>query len=101
MDGILTLLLYAGLFFVMMRFGCGSHGRHGKQGGKTAQVHQHDDTSKTIDPVCGINVETEQGYGKMHHKQLYRFCSRNCLDKFETDPGRYTQPALVDSGGIT
>jgi len=98
MDGILTLLLYGALFFVMMRFGCGSHGRHGKRGEKTVQAHQHNDTAKTIDPVCGMPVESEQGYGKMHDQQLYRFCSRNCLDKFETDPARYIQPALISPG---
>ena len=27
--------------------------------------------------------------GIIHEKQLYRFCSRNCLDKFEADPDRY------------
>lgn len=35
MDSLLSLLLFAGLFFVMMRFGCGSHVMHGGHG------HQH------------------------------------------------------------
>ena len=30
--GLLTLLLYAGLFYLMMRFGCGAHMIHGHGG---------------------------------------------------------------------
>lgn len=29
MDGWLSVLLFAGLFYVMMRFGCGAHMAHG------------------------------------------------------------------------
>ena len=38
MDGLLSLLLFAGLFYVMMRFGCGSHmaHRHGGHGSPPA-----------------------------------------------------------------
>jgi len=32
MRGLLTLLLYAGLFYLMMRFGCGAHMIHGHGG---------------------------------------------------------------------
>lgn len=87
MEGFLSLLLFAGLFFLMMRFGCGAHvihGSHGK-GGKTAEM-----ANDHVDPVCGMSVDPESGYGKMHGGRLYRFCSRNCLDKFETEPARYT-----------
>ncbi len=29
MDGLLSFLLFAGLFYLMMRFGCGAHMVHG------------------------------------------------------------------------
>lgn len=29
MEGLFTLLLYAGLFYFLMRFGCGAHMTHG------------------------------------------------------------------------
>ena len=33
MEGLLTLLLFAGLFYFMMRFGCGAHAVHGHGSG--------------------------------------------------------------------
>lgn len=82
MEGLISFLLFAGLFYVMMRFGCGAHMIHGHGGG-------HGTASKHKDPVCGKDVDPQQGYGKMHEGVLYRFCSRRCLDAFEADPGRY------------
>ena len=83
MEGLGSLLLIGLFFYLMMRFGCGSHMVHGHGshgGGKEA---------KQIDPVCGVEVEVEKGYGKVHEGTLYRFCSRSCLDKFDADPERY------------
>ncbi|MCF6356143.1 MAG: YHS domain-containing protein [Candidatus Polarisedimenticolaceae bacterium] len=34
-------------------------------------------------------------------RTLYRFCSRNCLDKFEADPVRYLKQPAKDAGGET
>jgi hypothetical protein len=31
MNDLLSLLLFAALFFFMMRFGCGAHGSHGRK----------------------------------------------------------------------
>ncbi|NOY66025.1 MAG: YHS domain-containing protein [Gammaproteobacteria bacterium] len=81
MDGLLSLLIFAGLFYLMMRFGCGSHMVHGHNDKKAVTKH--------IDPVCGKEVNIEQGYGKMQDGDLYRFCSRECLDKFEENPVKY------------
>ncbi len=96
MEGLLSMLIFAGLFFVMMRYGCGAHMMHGHQGS-----HEHDRQNKNqqkhIDPVCGMEVDVEQGYGKMHDGNLYRFCSRDCLDKFEADPEQYLKNQ--DHGG--
>jgi len=36
-----------------------------------------------------MKVDPNAGYGMMHAGQLYRFCSRDCMDKFEADPERY------------
>ena len=86
MEGLLSLLLFGGLFFLMMRFGCGAHvmhGGHDHAGKADAQDTDH------LDPVCGMTVDQHAGYGKMHEGRLYRFCSRACLDKFEADPTRY------------
>ncbi len=82
MDGLLLLLVFAGVFYFMMRFGCGAHMVHGHSGHSKAG-------EKTIDPVCGVEVAIDKGYGKMYEGTLYRFCSRDCLDKFDADPGYY------------
>lgn len=82
MDGFFTFLIFAALFYVMMRFGCGAHMVHGHGSGGS-------DEGKHIDPVCGKDVPPNEGYGKMYEGQLYRFCSRSCLDKFEAEPNRF------------
>lgn len=90
MDGFISFLLFAGLFYVMMRFGCGAHMVHGHHGG-----HEPDtDDAKHVDPVCGKDVNPNEGYGKMHAEQLYRFCSRQCLDTFEAAPQRYLKKQM-------
>ncbi len=91
MEGLLSLLIFAGLFYLMMRLGCGAHGVHGSHGGGENADH--------VDPVCGMQVDPSQGYGKMYEGQLYRFCSRSCLDKFETEPERYLHAVAGSEGG--
>ena len=99
MDGLISLLLFAGFFYLMMRFGCGAHMVHGKHGNHGGNAKEESDAVKHIDPVCGMEVDAEQGYGKMHKGQLYRFCSRNCLDDFETNTGQYLNPPELGTGG--
>lgn len=82
MEGLGTLLLLALFFYLMMRFGCGAHMVHGS--------HQHSSSpTNHKDPVCGMNVEPDKGYGKVFEGQLFRFCSRSCLDKFDDNPEKY------------
>lgn len=90
MSGFLSLLLFAALFYSMMRFGCGAHMVHGHGG------HDHQGSGgggaregSAKDPVCGMPVELGQGYTKNHEGRMLHFCSRNCLDKFEAEPERY------------
>ena len=89
MEGLGSLLFFAIAFFLMMRFGCGSHMMHwhwSHSHSKTDSDGDDNKNGKYIDPVCGMEVETEQGYGEMFNSTLYRFCSRECLDKFDADP---------------
>jgi len=94
MDGLLWFLIFGGLFYVMMRYGCGAHMVHGHGG----HAPHGSSEGEPIDPVCGMTVTADQGYGKMHQGILYRFCSRNCLDKFEADPEKYVHPAAGVGG---
>jgi len=92
MDGLLSFLLFAGFFFLMMRFGCGAHMAHGHGAGhESKKLPPPDDAGRHVDPVCAKDVPPLEGYGKMHAGALYRFCSRDCLDAFEADPSRYAR----------
>ena len=56
MDRIVSFLLFAALFYFMMRFGCGSHMIHGHQ-----RHEGHDETEPhagepSKDPVCGMEA---------------------------------------------
>ena len=98
MEGLLSLLLFAGLFFVMMRFGCGAHMVHGNHG---HGGHTSDAKSSHLDIVCGMAVQQDQGYGKMYQGQLYRFCSKNCLNRFDEEPDKYiNNPQTNDEEGM-
>jgi YHS domain-containing protein len=88
MDGLLTFLIFAALFYFMMRVGCGAHMVHGGDAGGGHGAGRSD-ADKHIDPVCGEAVPSSEGYGKMHSDHLYRFCSRQCLDAFDAEPERY------------
>jgi YHS domain-containing protein len=44
-------------------------------------------------------VDSKQGYGKMHEGRLYRFCSRDCLDRFDETPMAFLKPPRQLPGG--
>jgi len=85
MEGWLSLLLFAVLFFVMMRWGCGAHMVHGHG----TRGSPGEPGPGSADPVCGMAVKPGQGYAKAHAGREFRFCSRACLDKFDAEPERY------------
>jgi YHS domain-containing protein len=94
MEGFGSLLLFAALFYFMMRFGCGAHMVHGHGGGGHGEHAGHGGRSRVEgrggkDPVCGMDVAPDQGYAKMHRGREYRLCSRACLDRFEANPDQY------------
>ena len=68
MDGFLSLLLFAGFFYFMMRFGCGSHMVHGHGSGMNGDMGSNTAT----DPVCGMTVQPGEGYAKMHQGRQYQ-----------------------------
>ena len=93
MNEWIWIALYVGFFFLMMRYGCGAHmmgHHHSKDDPDSYHDISHDRSdSKFIDPVCGMPVPRDEGYGKMYKAVPYRFCSRTCLDRFDADPARY------------
>ncbi len=98
MSGTLSFLLFAIFFFVMMKFGCGSHVAHGHH-----KQAKNEDTppSPAIDPVCGMEVNENEGYGKLEEGILYRFCSKDCLDQFDSQPQQYKQSTKSEVKHLT
>ena len=100
MGGLGTLLLFAVLFYVMMRFGCGAHmvhghggnhGEHAGPGGPGSPGGATDQGRSERDPVCGMEVAPGHGYTMTYGDREYRLCSRSCLDKFEASPVQYAK----------
>ncbi|MFZ1536852.1 MAG: heavy metal-binding domain-containing protein, partial [Chromatiaceae bacterium] len=44
------------------------------------------------DPVCGMSVKPDSPHQTTRAGRAIRFCSANCLAKFESDPQRYLTP---------
>ncbi|MBU4529314.1 MAG: YHS domain-containing protein [Hoeflea sp.] len=100
METILYFLFWAGLIFIMMRFGCGAHVMgHGNP----ATTRDRPSGSKTdvrwtapetdTDPVCGISVQTRNAKSAVHDGHVYYFCSRECRERFEAAPDSYLAKA--------
>ena len=92
MEGVLWLLFYAAFFYFMMRYGCGAHMVHGGHGGHAGHEAGHEtEAGSTKDPVCGMDVTPDAGYGRAYQGRQYRFCSRSCLDRFDAEPSRFAR----------
>lgn len=112
METFWPILLFGGLLFLMMRFGCGSHMRgHGSGhkndahagghggccggGGKHARAstgngqHQRTPPESDVDRVCGKTVSTDNAKSIFHDGLVYYFCSRECREMFEASPAQY------------
>ena len=52
-----------------------------------------------IDPVCGMEVNTETAQFNLEHGgKDYWFCSRGCMLDFQEDPDKYTDPNYQPEG---
>ena len=98
---ILYFVFFAGLFALMMRFGCGAHvmGHRGKQDDSSLnEPHNRVANISAIpgaqdtDPVCGMSVYKTQAKSAVYKGHAYYFCSPSCRDKFEINPILYIQP---------
>ncbi len=98
MEALLYFALWAGLIFLMMRFGCGAHimghGHvNGKAQNKSRQVGDPElrwvPPKKDTDPVCGKTVSTDKAKPSIFAGNVYYFCSRECREVFEAAPDQY------------
>jgi YHS domain-containing protein len=94
---ILYYVFWAGLFFVMMRFGCGAHIMgHGHHHHAAAVPDPAPGTGvkppvpeRVTDPACGMNVQTSVAKTAAYRGQIYYFCAQKCREKFESAPESY------------
>jgi YHS domain-containing protein len=102
LENLLYFLLWAGLFVVMMRFGCGSHvmghgHRHGgagtEEGPDLAGGGRWRPPVQSVDPVCRMTVATGAAKSAVHDGHVYYFCSQACREKFEAAPASYAETA--------
>ena len=105
MQTVLYLLLWAGLFFVMMRFGCGAHimghGGHGHRGSHEGSRDRLQEPAIAIDPVCGMTAATPGAKSSIYRGKAYYFCSTPCREKFEAAPQQFLgeKPLGAAEGG--
>ena len=109
MEALLYFALWAGLIFLMMRFGCGAHIMGHGNGMKPAS----DESNKTdgsalrwippakdVDPVCGKMVATDKAKPSVHDGSVFYFCSRECREIFEAAPDQYLGKSDSDSSKL-
>lgn len=99
MEALLYFALWAGLIFLMMRFGCGAHVMghgHGRDtaGGGVGKAVEHATIrwvppETDMDPVCGRAVKTDNAKPSVYDGDVYYFCSRECREVFEAAPEAY------------
>jgi YHS domain-containing protein len=84
MKTTLFTLFYIAFLLIMVRYGCCRGHSHGKNRG-----HDSGYAGKNVDPVCGMTVAAGDGYDRVYEGWEYRFCSKSCLEQFESNPERY------------
>jgi len=98
METLLYFVIWAGLIFLMMRFGCGAHvtGKNAAKGvGEQRGSEQGGGALRWIapprasDPVCGKTVATATAKPSVFDGDVYYFCSRECREVFEAAPHIY------------
>ena len=100
METLIYFLFWAGLFFIMMRLGCGAHVMgHGKSatanGGAGSAIDVRWTAPETdTDPVCGMTVQTRDAKSAVHNSHVHYFCSRDCRERFEAAPDSYLAEAM-------
>ena len=97
---ILYFVFFAGVFALMMRFGCGAHVMGHRAKHENSPLNGPSDATENesaihggqeTDPVCRMIINKGQGKSAVWEDHAYYFCSPACRDKFETNPVRYTQ----------
>jgi YHS domain-containing protein len=85
LKSLVWFLVWGGLFFVMMRYGCGAHIGGHRHGSPAKRESGSGETAR--DPVCGMSVDPPRAAAAaVHGGKTYYFCSVSCREKFEQAP---------------
>jgi YHS domain-containing protein len=94
MDALLYFAVWAGLIFLMMRFGCGAHvmghGQgHENHAGENRREAESGDLrwqppEEVKDLICGKTIRTATAKSSVLNGFVYYFCSSECREQFET-----------------
>jgi YHS domain-containing protein len=95
MEALLYFAFWAGLIFLMMRFGCGSHvmghgeGHENHAAGENRPEAESGDLrwqppEKVKDLICGKMIKTATAKSSVLNGFVYYFCSNECREQFET-----------------
>jgi YHS domain-containing protein len=102
MGSLISLLLFVGFFYLMMKYGCGAHVHGGGCGHSGHQQHKTDEQTPsqsiaplrtvTRDPACGMDIEISRAsYSVEYGPKTYYFCSKDCLIKFRERPEYFAE----------
>jgi YHS domain-containing protein len=60
-----------------------------------------EEITMTQDPVCGMDVQTEQAAGQSEYKgQTFYFCCPVCKEKFDQEPQRFADSRPATAGKV-
>jgi YHS domain-containing protein len=100
-NSILSIIIFSGLFYLMMRrgggcgMGHGGHGGHGSGDDGQGRHSNHEEGSGSggsrmiKDPVCGVFVDLQISISSKHMGQNFYFCSPACKENFDKEPMKY------------
>jgi YHS domain-containing protein len=58
---------------------------------------------RVTDPVCGMSIESDTAVGQSQYQgRTFYFCSAQCKQQFDADPGRYAgkAPSISNTGRV-
>jgi YHS domain-containing protein len=116
MESIISILLFVGFLYLMMKFGCGAHVHSGgcshsshhreKSGERTTENTVGVSTATrfetlTRDPVCGMEFEVSHAFDSVEYgSKAYYFCSKDCLARFKERPEFFVERERLETRQI-
>lgn len=88
-----TLGLFAVLLVLALVVGCKSNSTQSTETPPPPPPGATASSAQVTDPVCGMQIRSDNSVTGTHEGQTWHFCSQACLEKFNADPARYVGSA--------